>query len=80
MSIQRVNVDNSADRWPSDDGLFVFYSDHLAEMDKLRESVRRLVGEWRKLSMDDQMPNNFLKGVDKCADELSALIDGKEQL
>lgn len=30
---------------PSDHGRFVSYADHVAEMEKLRESVRRLVGD-----------------------------------
>lgn len=46
------------------------------ELLKLRESVRRLVGEWREQA-DER--GNLHKGVRDCADELSALIDGKDE-
>lgn len=51
----------------------------------LRESVRRLVGEWEKKSEDlwNNRPENDSRpkseAISQCADELSALIDGKEQ-
>lgn len=37
--IMRINVDNSAERWESKDGIYVFYSDHLAETKRLREAL-----------------------------------------
>lgn len=73
--IQRYNVDNSSEYWEADQGMFVFHSDHADEMDKIRESVRRLVGEW-------QQRQSIYNAVSrqKCIEQLSALIDGKEQL
>lgn len=45
----------------------------LDELTNLRESVRRLVGEWEK-----KQSRNHIAARSECIRELSALIDGKD--
>lgn len=83
--IQRWDLPpNVQPMWSEDDGDYVLHSDHLAEMDKIRESVRRLVGEWQseidgrnciEWSAEDKGQGIRLQ---RCLNELSALIDGKD--